>query len=116
MNLFENILKKATNENMITHILSYDLKNASAKIYLDLSEKLEKDFCWKKTHLQSQTVWELSTQVECDTIMQTIFYICWSDKCQVNLYKVQVLEKKTHPIVLPIVKKPSIVLPKTKRI
>lgn len=99
MNLFDNILQQVTNQNMITHILSYDLKNPSPKIYLDLIEKLKKEFAWKKTQLQSQTVWELNTSTDCDTIMQTIISVCWTN-CEINLYKVQVFEKKTHPVIL----------------
>ena len=98
MNLFDNILKQGLNQNMITHILSYDLKSTSGNTYSELSEKLREEFSWKKTQLESQTVWELSTQVGCDIIMQTITSICWTN-CEINLYKVQVLEKKTYPFI-----------------
>lgn len=98
MNLYDNILWKVTNQNVITHILSYDLKSPSGNTYSELSEKLRKEFSWKKTQLQSQTLWELSTSAECNIIMQTIIAICWTN-CEINLYKVQVLEKKIHPAI-----------------
>ena len=44
MNLFDNILKQGLNQNMITHILSYDLKSTSGNTYSELSEKLREEF------------------------------------------------------------------------
>lgn len=101
LNLFEWILKEIKQQPpQITHILSYDLRNVTPKTYVDLSQMLQKEFSWVKTHLQSQTVWELCTNESCDVIMRAIISIVWVS-CQINIYQVRVLEKKTYPAILP---------------
>lgn len=74
MNLFDNIAKQSwILVNTPTHILSYDLNNASLETYNKLDQEIKNNFPWAQKPLK--TFWELYTGKFCEEILATLLPI-----------------------------------------
>ena len=90
-NIFDSNLQNASNTtDKITHILSYDLINKDISVYNKLNEEIPKKFYWAKKPLES--FWELKTSDTCNSIIEFIKSIWWSDS-KIRVYQVQILDQ-----------------------